>query len=50
MRRVLFWTTVASGALAAYLMYRRGENWKTIAKEAIGHPIGTMVDEVKATL
>jgi hypothetical protein len=46
MRRVFFWGTVAAGALAAYLMYRRGESLGTIAQRSIGNPIGTLVSEL----
>ena len=46
-KRIFFWATVVSGVLEAYLMYRRGEDWQTIAKESTRHPIGTMINEVK---
>lgn len=47
MKRLFFWGTLAAGATAAYLMYRRGESLGTIAKKAIGDPVGTFVSEVK---
>jgi hypothetical protein len=47
MRNVIFWATVASGAIAAYLMIRRGENLTTAAHEAIEHPVGSMVREAQ---
>ncbi|WP_433974931.1 hypothetical protein [Tunturiibacter lichenicola] len=42
--------TVASGLIAAYLMYRRGESLGSIAKQAITNPIGSLVSEVKNTI
>ena len=48
MRRVLFWATVASGAVAAYLMMRRGESIGTIAQRAIGNPVGSLVSELRS--
>jgi hypothetical protein len=47
MKNFIFWATVASGAIAAYLMYRRGERPGTIAREAILHPVGTLVNEAR---
>ena len=47
MRKVIFYATVLSGFVAAYLMYRRGESLGTIAKQAITSPIGSLVSEVK---
>jgi len=47
MRRVILFATVASGFLAAYLMYRRGEFLGSIAKQAITNPVGSLVSEVK---
>jgi hypothetical protein len=47
MRRVILFTTVASGFVAAYLMYRRGESLGSIAKHTITNPIGSLVSEVK---
>ena len=48
MRRLLFWATVASGAAAAYLMYKRGESVGTIASKAISNPVGTLAGELRA--
>lgn len=45
MRNLIFWATVASGLVAAYLMIRRGEDFNTIAHEAIEHPVGSLVRE-----
>lgn len=47
MRRVIFWATVASGVVAAYLMLRRGESIGSAAQKAIGNPVGSLVNEVK---
>lgn len=47
MRKLLFWATIASGAVAAYLMFKRGESLGTIADRAIAHPVGTLLDELK---
>lgn len=47
MRRLIFWGTVASGVVAAYLMLRRGESIGNVAQRAIGNPVGSLVNEVK---
>jgi hypothetical protein len=47
MRKVIFYATVISGFIAAYLMYRRGESLGAIAKQAIINPVGSLVSEVK---
>ena len=47
MRKVLFWGTVASGAIAAYLMFKRGEKLGTIAKNATLNPVGSLVTELR---
>ena len=47
MRKLIFWTTVVSGAIAAYLMIRRGENLTTVAREAVQHPVGALVRETQ---
>jgi hypothetical protein len=49
-RKLIFFATVASGVIAAYLMYRRGESLGSIAKQAITNPIGSLVTEVKNTI
>jgi len=46
-KNVWFWVTVASGAIAAYLMYRRGENLSTIAEQAVHHPVSSLIQEAK---
>lgn len=50
MKRLTFWMTIAAGATAAYLMYRRGESFPAIAKKAMMNPIGTFASEVKQAL
>jgi hypothetical protein len=47
MRRILFWATLASGVIAAYLMSRRGAPVTEIAQKAIGNPVGSLVNELK---
>jgi hypothetical protein len=49
-RKVIFYATILSGCIAAYLMYRRGESLGTIAKQAITSPIGSLVSEVKSAV
>jgi len=46
-RRVIFYATIFSGCIAAYLMYRRGASLGKIAKQAIASPIGSLASEVK---
>jgi hypothetical protein len=48
-KRVLFWGTIVAGAVAAYLMYRRGESLPTIAIRTVANPVGTLVSELQAT-
>jgi hypothetical protein len=50
MRRVILFATVISGFVAAYLMYRRGESFGTIAKQTITNPVGSLISEVKNTV
>ncbi len=50
MKRLSFWITLAAGATAAYLMYRRGESLPTIAKKAMTNPLGTFTSEIKQAL
>ena len=47
MKNGWFWATVAAGAVAAYLMYRRGENFGAIARDSVTHPVGTLVREAQ---
>ena len=37
----------AAGAVAAYLMYRRGESPFSIAKKSLLNPIGSLASEVE---
>ena len=46
MRKLIYWGTIASGVIAAYLMYKRGEKLGTIAKNAATNPIGSLVNEM----
>ena len=47
MKRVILFATIASGFVAAYLMYRRGESLGSIAKRTITNPVGSLISEVK---
>jgi hypothetical protein len=47
MKKVILFATVASGFVAAYLMYRRGESLGSIAKQAMTNPVGSLISEVK---
>ena len=47
MRKLIFWTTIASGAVAAYLMLKRGESLGTVAVQATTNPVGTLLHEVR---
>jgi hypothetical protein len=47
MKRVILFATIASGFVAAYLMYRRGESLGSIAKQTITNPVGSLISEVK---
>ncbi|HVG26699.1 MAG TPA: hypothetical protein VM865_03755 [Acidobacteriaceae bacterium] len=46
MRKLIVWGSIISGAVAAYLMYKRGESFTTIAKKATSNPIGSLVTEL----
>lgn len=46
-RKLIVVGSVISGAIAAYLMYRRGTPILTIAKKTISNPIGALVGELK---
>jgi len=47
LRRVIFFAMVASGLVAAYLMYRRGESVMSIARQTVTNPVGSLVSEVR---
>jgi hypothetical protein len=49
MKRALFWGTIVAGAVAAYLMYRRGESMGTIAVRTVTNPVGSLVSELQTT-
>ena len=48
MRKLLFWTTILSGGVAAYLMLKKGEPLGQVAKQVMRHPFGSLVDQVKS--
>ncbi len=50
MRKFIFWTTVASGVAAAYLMLRRGESLGNVASQTLNHPVSTFANEVHNVL
>ena len=50
MSKLILFATIASGLIAAYLMYRRGESLGTIAKQAVTNPVGSLMTEVKNKL
>lgn len=45
--KIILYTTVISGFVAAYLMYRRGESMFSIARKTVTNPVGSLVSEVK---
>jgi hypothetical protein len=47
MKNVLFWLTVGAGAVAGWLMFRRGESLGTISREAVTHPVSSLVREAQ---
>jgi len=47
LQKLILFATVASGLVAAYLMYRRGESLGSIAKQTLINPVGSLVSEVK---
>lgn len=48
LRKLFVFATVASGVVAAYLMYRRGESLPTIAIKAVTNPVGSLVSEMQS--
>lgn len=46
-RNLIVWGSIISGAVAAYLMYRRGTPIMEIAKKTVTNPIGSLVTELK---
>ena len=47
MTKFIFYATIVSGCVAAYMMYRRGESLGAIARQTITNPVGSLVTEVK---
>jgi hypothetical protein len=47
MRKLIVWGSIAAGAVAAYLMYKRGAPIMDIAKKTVLNPIGSLVTELK---
>jgi hypothetical protein len=47
MKKALFWGTIVAGAVAAYMMYRRGESVGAIAVRAVTNPVGSLVSELQ---
>ena len=50
MKRLVFWSTVAAAATAAYLMYKRRESHTTIAHRIITNPVGTFTAEIRQAI
>jgi hypothetical protein len=47
MKRALFWGTLIAGAVAGYMMYRRGESLGIIAARTVTNPVGSLVTELR---
>jgi hypothetical protein len=45
--KIIVYATIASGFVAAYLMYKRGESLVAIARNTVTNPIGSLVYEVQ---
>lgn len=50
MKRIFVWGSLISGVAAAYLMYRRGESFRTIARKSLDNPVATLASEIKQML
>ena len=48
MRKLIFWSTIISGGIAAYLMLKKGEPVGQVASQVLQHPIGSLVDQVRS--
>jgi hypothetical protein len=48
MRKLIVWGMVLSGVAAAYLMYKRGESFGTIARKTTLHPVKSLVTELRS--
>jgi hypothetical protein len=46
-RKIFVLLTFTAGAVAAYLMYRRGESPFSIARKTLLNPVGTLASEVE---
>ena len=46
MRKLLFWGTILSGAIAAYLLYKKGVPPEQILTDVISHPVKTLLYEL----
>jgi len=46
-RKLFVVASVVSGAVAAYIMYKRGTPIMTIVKKTIANPIGSLVGEMR---
>lgn len=47
MRKFITYASIVAGAVAAYMMYKRGTPVTTIAKKTITNPVGSLVGELK---
>ncbi|HEX5284083.1 MAG TPA: hypothetical protein VFW30_08180 [Bryocella sp.] len=47
MRKMVVWGSVIAGAIAAYMMYKRGTPIMDIAKKTVTNPVGSLVTELK---
>ena len=48
MRKLITYGTLVAGAVAAYMMYKRGETLGTIAKKTALNPVGSLISEMRA--
>ena len=46
-RKLIVVGSILSGAVAAYLMYKRGTPLFTIARKTISNPVGALVGELR---
>jgi hypothetical protein len=46
-RKLIVVGTVISGAVAAYLMYKRGTPLLTIVRRTVTNPVGSLVGELR---
>jgi hypothetical protein len=45
--KLIFWGSILSGGVAAYLMYKRGTPLLTIVRKTVAHPVGSLVGELR---